>query len=131
MWRCTVLVSAGLLVASMVPRPAVAATGSSPPPSLSCSSPTTSQSDAPAVGSSATYDAADAGSAEVAHSEAMTLRVVSTLPRPGWRGDAIYPTGQTVKVIFYDTTKRGSQVRLTVALDNSGRYVHVRVVTCS
>jgi len=131
MGRCTVLVSVGLLVASMAPRIAVAASGSPPPSSLSCGPPTTSQSDAPPVGSSATYDAANAGSAQVAHSDTMTLRVVSTGPRPGWRGDAIYPAGQMVKVVFYDTTKRGSQVRLTVSLDGSGRYVHVRVVTCT
>jgi hypothetical protein len=36
-----------------------------------------------------------------------------------------------VKVTFYDTNKRGSQVRLTVGLDNAGRRVHVRVVTCT
>ena len=127
MCRRAVLMSLGLLLTSTVTAGgAFAASGS-----LRCSAPTTSQADAPPVGSSASYTAADAGSAEVAHTEAMTLHVISTAPNPGWRGDAVYPTNRSVKVVFYDTRKRGSQVRLTVSLDNSGRHTHARVVTCT
>src|SRR5207244_1970748 len=97
---------------------------SRPPPTLNCAAPATSQADAPAVGSSASYDAATAGSATVARVDATTLKVASTAPHQGWTASIIAPSGPKVRVTFYETAKRGSQVRLTVALDHSGKHVH-------
>jgi len=137
--RSVPIVLGMLLTATMTAGPAWAAGSSEPPsdgasghrPKLTCGEPTTSVSDAPAVGSSASYDAPDVGSATVAHPDAATLHVVSTKARPGWTASVFTPNGPKVRVTFYEQAKRGSQVRLMVALDSSAKRVHVRVVTCT
>jgi hypothetical protein len=128
-----------LLTATMTAGPAWAAGSSAPPsdgasgphPKLTCGEPTTSMSDAPAVGSSASYDAPNAGSATVARPDAATLHVTSTKAQPGWTAAIFTPNGPKVRVTFYEQAKRGSQVRLMVALDSSGKRVHIRIVTCA
>jgi hypothetical protein len=127
-----------LLVATLTAGPAWGAGSSDPPPDgpssphpkLTCGEPTTSVADAPAVGSSTSYDAPSAGSATVAHPDAGTLHVNSTSARAGWTAAIFTPNGPKVRVTFYENAKRGSQVRMMVALDSSGRRVHIRIVTC-